>query len=266
MTNLCSIGLVVLLALLPSASTSSFSGLQVPSDARPQQRARYGDSWLDRTPVNWNRRMSQLPRPLQFSNVVGVQTRCRNFIRQPESPADQALVRVGWMMYVAVQSYGTIKVITAMSGADGMCRPIGYQAFVYWEGRYAGALAPSPMDSRTDGALMTIRLVSPTRILGEFARYNQSDPLCCPTRTSYVTYEVNRDDLPLVSPISVNTWPAGTSSEGPDADNVPSDALFGKRWKLTEVDGAAVRTTRAYIEFDQQSNRVTGDSGCNRIT
>ena len=210
--------------------------------------------------------MSQLPRPLQFSNVVGVQTRCRSFIRQPESPAEQALVRVGWMMYGAVQSYGTTKVVTAMSGADGMCRPVGYQAFVYWEGRYAGTLAPSPMDSRTDGALTTIRLVSPTRILGEFARYNQSDPLCCPTRTSYVTYEVNRDDLPLVTPVSVNTWPAGTSSEGPDADNVPSDALFGKRWKLTEVDGAAVRTTKAYIEFDRETNRVTGDSGCNRIT
>ena len=75
------------------------------------------------------------------------------------------------MLYGSVQSYGLTRVVTAMSGVDGMCRPLGYQAFIYWEGRYAGTLSPTPMNSRTDGAITNIRLVSGTRIFAEFARY-----------------------------------------------------------------------------------------------
>lgn len=69
------------------------------------------------------------------------------------------------MLYGAVQSYGPTKVVTAMSGFDGMCRPLGYQAFVCWEGRYAGTLSPAAMNSRTDGMLMNIRLVSATPVI-----------------------------------------------------------------------------------------------------
>ena len=140
-----------------------------------------------------------------------MQERCRDFIRQPDSPAERALVRAGWRLYGSVQSYGLTKVVTALSGVDGRCRPVGYQAFIYWEGRYAGTLAPAAMNSRTDGALTNIRLVSPTRILAEFARYAGADPLCCPTRTTHVAYVVSRDDLPLVAPINIKTVPVGAA-------------------------------------------------------
>ena len=268
MTNLSFIRLMALIALLPPATTFSLPKPATASAGGARQSARPGGSWLDRAPANWNRRMGGLPRPVSSPDAAEVRTRCRGLVRQPDSPADRALVRAGWMLYGPVQSYGLTKVVTAMSGADGMCRPVGHQAFVYWEGRYAGTLSPAAMDSRTDGALAFIRLLSPTRISAEFVRYDESDPLCCPTRTSYVTYEVSRDDLPLVAPVDISTGPAGTPGGGPSADDVSGDAapLFGRRWRLTEVGGAAVGTTRAYVEFDRGAKRFTGDGGCNRIS
>lgn len=41
-------------------------------------------------------------------------------------------------------------------------------------------------------------------------------------------------------------------------------SLFGKRWKLTEVNGVAVKTTKPYIEFNK-TGRFSADGGCNRI-
>lgn len=254
-------------ALLPSlqiqlwTETTAAAGMSF-------QNVRAESGWLDRQPVNWNRRMGGLPRPVSSLGEPTVRSRCRDLSREPESPAERALVRSGWMLYGSVQSYGLTRIVTAMSGIDGMCRPLGYHAFVYWEGRYAGTLSPAAMDSRTDGSLVNIRLVSPTRIVGEFARYRASDPRCCPTRISHVTYEVSRDDSPLVTPISINTWPVGTPSEGPDAEPDRDDAgtLFGRRWMLTEIDSVAIRSAKPYIEFERESNRFSGDSGCNRIS
>ena len=267
MANLRSVMLVVIVALLRPAETLSLPKLTPESAVDAQQTRRFDDSWLDRTPTNWNRRMSGLPRPISSGGVTGAQTRCREFVREPDTPAERALVRAGWLLYGAVQLYGLTKVVTAMSGVDGMCRPLGFQAFVYWEGSYAGSLSPEAMNSRTDGALTNIRLVSATRLLAEFARYKASDPLCCPSRTSHVTYRINRDDLPLVTPVNIHTGPVGTPAEEAGSDvSGDTEPLFGRRWSLTEVNGVAVRTTKPYIELDRQAKRFTGDSGCNRIS
>lgn len=45
--------------------------------------------------------------------------------------------------------------------------------------------------------------------------------------------------------------PTGSSGEG--------GSLFGNRWRLTEVKGAAMKTTKAYVEFDRETKRVSGD-------
>jgi heat shock protein HslJ len=261
MNKLLFITLVVFICLPMPAETFSSAGGN-------RQIAGSDDSWLDRAPVNWNERMSPLPRPITSANAVEIQTRCPELIRQPESDAENALVRVGWMLYGEVQSFEHTKVIFAMSDVDGMCRPLGYQAFVYWEGRYAGTLSPIAMNSRTDGALTKISLAGPTRILAEFARYTKSDPLCCPTRISHVTYDVNREDFPLVTPLTINTLPVETGGVAGKPETASGNAtlFFGKKWRLTEVDGAAIKTTQAYIEFDREAKRVSGDSGCNRIT
>src|SRR5262245_25323783 len=184
--SLIKLAIIILLLLQSEAFLSVAASVAL-------QTAGTEESWLDSPLVNWNKKMSTLPRPVPSANVAELQTRCPDLVRQPNSPAENALVRTGWMLYGAVQSYEYTKVIFAMSDADGMCRPLGYQAFVYWEGRYAGTLLPMAMNSRTDGALAKISLGNPSRSFAEFARYSKSDALCCPGRISQVTFEVNRN-------------------------------------------------------------------------
>ena len=44
-----------------------------------------------------------------------------------------------------------------------------------------------------------------------------------------------------------------------------SSGLGGKRWRLVELNGAEVKDSKAYIEFDSEAKRFSGDGGCNRI-
>ena len=210
--------------------------------------------------------MAPLPRPDSSLNPNDARARCSEQIRLPENDAERALVRAGWMLYGPVQSYGTTRIIMAMSGVDGMCRPLGYNAFVYWDGRYAGTLSPNAMNSRTDGALKSYHLAGPARLSAEFSRYTPSDPLCCPTRTAYVAYEINRDETPLVSVVDIGTNPSDTATGGQDSGPAGStDRLFGRRWKLSEVNGVSVKSGKPYLEFDRTSKRFSGHGGCNRI-
>jgi hypothetical protein len=197
-------------ALLSCAQTPK----EPPLSASSQQDEGTGGSWLDHVPVNWNRRMRSLPPPLSLGTLSGLSGHCLQSVRQAQSPFEQALVRAGWLLYEVVQSYGNTQVVMAMSGVDGMCRPLGYQAFVYWEGRYAGTLAPTLMNSRTDGALTQFQLESSSRIVAAFTRYREKDPLCCPSRISRVTYEVIQDDAPLVIPLSIDAIHAISLGKG----------------------------------------------------
>ena len=58
------------------------------------------------------------------------------------------------------------------------------------------------------------------------------------------------------------TWRPGEIEEVRDSS---SPSLSGKRWKLKEVNGVAVKSTRAYLEFDLKAKRFSGDAGCNRV-
>ena len=60
------------------------------------------------------------------------------------------------------------------------------------------------MDSRTDGALGRVFLQSANRLTAEYARYAASDPLCCPTRTTSVIFDI-ANDAPVVRPVSAST-------------------------------------------------------------
>jgi heat shock protein HslJ len=235
------------------------------SPARQLQLA--GGSWLDHPLSNWNTKMGGLPRARPGGGKDGGRL-CRMQVREPASAAERALVRAGWMLFGAAQIYDQTQVVTAMSGADGMCRPVGQQVFVYWEGRYAGSLAPQPMDSRSDGSILNVRLLGPAFIAAEFARYAERDPLCCPSRTSSVTYKLNRDEAPLITPTNVSTSPTCHPGEGGQAGNSSdnaADALFGKKWMLTEIRGNSVKA-EPYIEFDREKGRFSGFGGCNRIS
>jgi heat shock protein HslJ len=177
-------------------------------------------------------------------------------------------VRQGWKLYGSVQSYGLTQVITATSGFDGMCRPLQYQAFVYWEGRYAGTLSPVSMDSRTDGAIANINLTSTTNISAEFNRYSSSDALCCPSGKSWVQFNLRPDDLPDLRPVSVSSGEIRQicPNREPQAEvDSNSKTIWGKKWKLVEMSDRPVKASEAYIEFDRQQQRFSGSGGCNRI-
>lgn len=177
--------------------------LTLPSfSASAQQKSK---SWLDRPLQNWNRGDDGFPKLPRPTLGIEIPKRCLKQVRPPTIPAEQALVRQGWKLYGSIRSYGLTQVITATSGFDGMCRPMQYQAFVYWEGRYAGTLSPVTMNSRTDGSISTINLTSTTNISTVFNRYRPSDAYCCPSGKSSVQFNLRPDDLPYLSPVSVSS-------------------------------------------------------------
>lgn len=230
------------------------------------QQSRADGSWLDRPLVNWNRRMAALPAPVRDAQYP-MTARCREQARPAASAGERALVRRGWTLIGAVQSFGTTRLITATAGFDGMCRPWGHQAFVYVEGRYAGTLAPVPMYSRLDGSMTIARLFSPKSIAAEFARYGESDARCCPSRTSTVSYTIRADETPEVKPTNVSTEAiCRTSGQTDSGSDSKAAALFGKRWVLTEIGEQRLRADKPFIEFDREAKRVSGDGGCNRFS
>src|SRR5690606_32096430 len=148
-------------------------------------------SWLDRPLRDWNTSTS-VPRA---PRGAAIDSRCRTQIRTPESLADRALTRAGWSLFGAAQTYGSITVINAMSGTDGMCRPSGYNTFIFSGSRFLGTLSPENMTSREDGSLITATLWNAESISAEFNRYTSRDPLCCPLQKSSVTYAIRSNQL-----------------------------------------------------------------------
>jgi hypothetical protein len=168
-------------------------------------------SWLDAKPLtNWNVSGATLPaRPGPQDTELNPGGRCRSSVRPPATIADRALVKRGWSLVGPATHYGGTVVDFAMSSADGMCRPNGYQGFVFVNGKFAGTLSPSVMDSRTDGAVsgQMITLRNANDIEAEFARYSDKDALCCPHANSLVIYTIKTVPSPRVFPVAVKTRP-----------------------------------------------------------
>ncbi len=174
-------------------------------------------SWLDR-PLNrnWNSGDGVVPTPPL--TTVPMDPRCRDQARTPDSLADRALTRAGWMLFGPSQNFGATTVVMAMAGADGQCRPDQYNAFVFVSNRFAGTLALRPMTSRTDGALNESYLSSATKISAEFVRYSSTDAMCCPSQTSSVFYSISSEARPVVNADTINTTQtcANSGSQTPE--------------------------------------------------
>ncbi|MEL4895005.1 LppP/LprE family lipoprotein [Crocosphaera sp. Alani8] len=113
-------------------------------------------------------------------------------------------MKAGWELFGPQQTYDQTTVITAMSGVDGMCRPLGYQAFVFVGEQFAGTLSPKPMNSRQDGDIARIFINSADRLLVEYKRYISGDPLCCPSSTSQVLFNIEpKDAQPILVPAQI---------------------------------------------------------------
>jgi hypothetical protein len=137
--------------------------------------------------------------------------RCREFLREPASEVDQQVRAHGWDLVGPTSEGGQIRVIAGTSDYDGMCRPRQYQEFVFARGVFAGTLSPHPMDSRTDGALNRVTIQTDGRVQAEYSRYGATDPLCCPSRTTTVVFEIQKDP-PVLKPVSASTVSTRTTT------------------------------------------------------
>jgi hypothetical protein len=161
-------------------------------------------SWLDSEPTSWNTPGMALPAAPAVDGNPDPQ--CTERERSPETAEDDALVAAGWHLFFSYQRGWDVTLVPALAGYDGMCRPLGYQYFVFVGGELAGTVSPEPMNSRTDGSANSVDLVYADSVIAEFRRYAPDDPLCCPSGSTSVTYTIERTpDGPVLSPDSVSS-------------------------------------------------------------
>jgi hypothetical protein len=165
-------------------------------------------SWLDApAPANWNVAGASIPRAPHADTSMNARCIGAGLTRKPASALDRAVVAAGWMLFNKPNASGTSVILDGQAGFDGMCRPLYYQAFVFAGGRFAGTLAPKPMQSRTLGSLQFPKFASAAKIVATFNHYADSDPLCCPSKLTDVAFLLKTTSRgPLVAPLSARTY------------------------------------------------------------
>lgn len=169
----------------------------------PTAIAAEGGDWLDAETIqNWNTPGADVPPPPVQETTNFEQ--CERAIREPQVPQDVAVAAAGWQLYGPVQLYGDTTIVMGMANADGMCRPMVHQAFVFVGREFAGTLSPLPMDSRTDGNLYSVDLFNPSYLRGAYQRYAPTDAMCCPSSEDYLFFTIEQQDgFPVLMPEDV---------------------------------------------------------------
>lgn len=195
----------VILAL--SCPAAAFAHDTAPAPSPPPVAASHGGDWLDAVPLaGWNAPGAPVPRPPPPSGDLPTVERCAGRLRDPQTPEEAEVARAGWSLVTAPVRGGSTGVILGISSVDGMCRPNGYQALVFSEGRFAGTLSPRPMDSRTDGAVDLPAVGADGTVDATFRRYGADDALCCPSRISRLRFRIEaRPSGPVAVPGEVQT-------------------------------------------------------------
>ena len=167
-----------------------------------------GHIWLDTArPADWNVAARALPRAPAVDATMNARCKSAGLVRNASSAQDRAVNTAGWLLLNKPSRSGPTTIVMGQVGFDGMCRPLRYQAFVFYSGRYAGTLSPTSMPSRAPGSMQIPKLQSPTRILATFDRYATADPLCCPSRLTDVTFVITRTARgPIVAPLRARTY------------------------------------------------------------
>ncbi len=222
-----------------------------PSAATQTQQE--GTSWLDQPkPASWNKAGSTIPSAPKVEGAIDA--RCRESARPPQLPEDKRVREQGWTLVGAYQGGWDVILIRGTAGYDGMCRPRQFQDFVFVRGAFAGTLSPQPMDSRTDGALQQVSLLSSSKLTAEYARYAPGDALCCPSKTTTVVFDITADG---------ELQPANTIT------STPSSGLAGTSWQLVKFEGSDEKTlmpderSKYTIEFSTDG-QVSARIDCNR--
>ena len=152
-------------------------------------------SWLDRPLSSWNQPGRPVPKaPRAEQARADTMQRCQ-LKALGSTSGERALVDAGWIPYYNFDQQilrDDVEIIAGMTGADGMCRPSGYNLFVFVGGVFAGSLSPAPMTSRLDSSSGAVRITAKDTITADFARYTGTDPLCCPSSHATVRYKIDR--------------------------------------------------------------------------
>ena len=175
-------------ALLIGIAVLGFALADTPS-------ARADGAWLDGPLQNWNQPNQPVPIAPVVQNEPG-NPQCLNTVRSPETDEDRAVAAAGWKLVGTFQGGFGAMVVTATTDFDGMCRPNGFQVFVFYHENFVGTVSPDLMVSRTDGSLQRVFLSAsitasePPALNADFSRYSEQDALCCPSRVSSVNYSI----------------------------------------------------------------------------
>jgi hypothetical protein len=209
--------LAVLLAAAsaPAGDAQTDKKADKKGDKKAPERKLGGGQWMDAERLeNWNKKGDAIPTApkaegppiLAATGMQGPSLQrgpCAEQLRKPFGPEDKAVMDAGWGLVGSLQIFSGVAVLAGASGADGMCRPLNFQVFVFVDGHFAGTLSPQPMTPRTDGMLSGVQLYG-QMLRATYQRYSEKDPLCCPSRTSEVMFKV---DGKLATPESVETHP-----------------------------------------------------------
>jgi LppP/LprE lipoprotein len=168
-----------------------------------------GGAWLDSTPfIQWNGPAEVLPKvPADLEKERELRPAfCKVQDRPPHSDEERQVAGAGWLLFAPVKAANATTIIGGAATEDGMCRPDQYQYFVFVRAKFAGTLSPSLMRARADGSINRISLSGPKKIVADFSRYTDTDPLCCPSRISEADFEVRQvSGKPLVTLTRVTT-------------------------------------------------------------
>ena len=166
-------------------------------------------TWLDRPMSNWNVSGRAMPRAaINGETISEIAKRCALLPVTRNTSGERMVADAGWLPFHTFDRQivqRDVEILGGLAGADGMCRPVDFNVFVFVGGQLAGTLSPADMVSRTDASIAGgIRLADDDTIAAEFARYRETDPLCCPTGRVTVRYRIDRKATPpVVVPVSV---------------------------------------------------------------
>jgi hypothetical protein len=160
-------------------------------------------TWLDRPISNWNVPGRAMPRAaMNGETIAEIAKRCALLPVKRNTPAERIVADAKWLpfhMFDRQIVQRDVEILGGLAGADGMCRPVDFNVFVFVGGQFAGTLSPADMASRTDGSIAGgIRLAHDDTIAAEFARYVETDPLCCASGRVTVRYRIDRKATPPV--------------------------------------------------------------------
>jgi LppP/LprE lipoprotein len=163
--------------------------------------------WLDRPLENWNKAGALLPAASAGARHDETRARCQ--VPASRTAAQRGLEQAGWIAYDhldRVLSQGDVEVVAGMTDADGACRPVGFQIFVFVAGSFAGTLSPVAMTMGQDAAAGAVRLTGTDTLSAEFSRYQNADVPCCPTSHVTLRYRIDRSGTqPLLVPTDMRT-------------------------------------------------------------